>query len=303
MKILITGATGLVGKKLVKKLVDQNHQIVILTRDIIKAQNIFNQKNIEYFSWKSNYELPPKEAFLNLDGVINLMGENIGAKKWSDTQKEKLKSSRIDSTKNLVMQINEQSPNLSFFVSASAIGIYPTNTNQIITEETTTAYNFLADLCLNWENASLGLPTQIRRVLLRTGVVLDKTDGALKKMLPPFYLGAGGILGDGSQKMSWIHIDDLVNLYAEAVHNNSINGVYNACAPKSVSNYEFTKALGYAISRPTLFPVPKFMIKTLFGEMSCIILDSQEVLPEKLMKNNYQFLYPNINLALKQIFN
>lgn len=302
MKILITGATGLVGKKLVNKLLANNHEVIVLSRNPVNAVKTLGS-NVKAYSWPNHLTLPPSEAFKGIDGIVHLMGENIGAKRWSNEQKAILKSSRIDATKNLVTVINQNNIDLKFFISASAIGIYPISLDKTFNENSELGNGFLPELCQEWENASQDLPASTRKVYLRTSVVLDKTDGALKKMLPPFYMGVGGILGNGKQAMSWIHIDDLVNLYVKAIEDENFKGAYNACSPNPVSNYEFTKALGKAISRPTLFPVPEFVIKTMFGEMSSIILDSQKVVSSRLSERNFQFQYPKIDEAFKKIFN
>ncbi len=303
MKILITGATGFVGHELTKRLLTEGHEINVLTRDISKAKKIFPDDRVKAFLWTNNLELPPLESIEGINGVINLMGENIGAKRWSADQKIKLKQSRVDSTLNLVKLLDDnlKSP-LDFFISASAVGIYPVNKPSTLNEETPAAHSFLADLCAQWEEASSKLTKSKRRVLIRTAVVLEKDDGALKKMLPPFIIGLGGPIGDGNQMMSWIHRDDLVNLYLAAVANENYNGVINATAPNPVNNFDFTKALGHALHRPTIIPVPTIPLKLAFGEMSTVILDSQAVISKRLPELGFQFKYPTINQALDAIF-
>ncbi len=303
MKILITGATGFVGKALTNELLAQGHEINILSRDQQKAKLIFQHEKVKTFEWKNVLELPPANAFDGISGVINLMGENIAAKRWSEQQKQKLIQSRVDATKNLVMQIeNSLNKPLEFFISSSAIGIYPTNINKDLTEESPSGHNFLANLCKNWEDASLNLKKTKRRVIIRTGVVLEKSDGALKKMLPPFIMGAGGPIGNGDQVMSWIHLKDLVNIFLEAIANVQCEGIYNAVSPHPVTNFDFTKSLGRAIHRPTLFPVPTLALKLAFGEMSSVILDSQKVLPKRLNEAGFQFMFQDIDSALANIF-
>ena len=304
MKILITGATGFVGKKLTTKLINSGHIVHVLTRDRQKAQTTFNNPDVTCFEWTNNLELPPLEAFAGINGVINLMGENIAAKKWSEEQKTILKQSRVDATINLVkaIELTQNSP-LDFFISASAIGIYPVNKLQALDEDSELGHNYLAELCKLWEEATNGLTKTKRKVIIRTAVVLDKTGGALKKMLPPFQLGLGGPIGDGNQVMSWIHIDDLVNLYVCAANETVYNGIYNGAAPNPVNNFDFTKALGHALKRPTLFPVPQLPLKIVFGEMSSVILDSQKVISKKLPEVDFHFNYKTIDSALEAIFN
>lgn len=303
MKILITGATGFVGSALVKRLISEGHEIHILTRnkDIVPA--MFKSSNVKCFEWRDTSTLPPVESIQGINGVINLMGENISAKRWSADQKRKLHDSRVESTTNLttLLDQNLRAP-LEFFISASAVGIYPVNTNELLNENSKTGNNFLAQLCKDWETAANTIERVKRIVIIRTAVVLEKNGGALKKMLPPFQLGLGGPIGDGNQYMSWIHLDDLVNLYVSAATDNSYNGVYNGCAPHPVANFHFTKALGAALHRPTLIPVPTIGLKIAFGEMSSVILDSQKVVSKNLHDKNFDFRYETIEAAFRKIF-
>ncbi|MDO9182963.1 MAG: TIGR01777 family oxidoreductase [Bacteriovorax sp.] len=303
MKILITGATGFVGKKLTAKLLSKGFEINILTRDALKAKALFPQAKVFAFEWKNNLELPPLESIQGISGVINLMGENIAAKRWSDEQKKILKESRVDSTQNLVKLIESHlaSP-LDFFISSSAVGIYPVNSTKTSNEDSIPGNGFLAELCKQWEAASDGLTKTKRKVIIRTGVVLEKSDGALKKMLPPFQLGLGGPIGDGNQVMSWIELDDLVNLYASAATDEKFSGIYNGVAPTPVNNFDFTKALGHALHRPTIFPVPTLPLKLAFGEMASVILDSQSVVSKRLPELGFHFQYETIESALNAIF-
>lgn len=303
MKILITGATGFVGSRLTNKLLSQGHEINVLSRDALKVKKIFQNEKVKAFEWRNSLELPPLESISGIDGVINLMGENIGAKKWSSEQKIKLRQSRVDATKNLVKLIDQNlNTPLSFFISSSAVGVYPANQKNQLNEESPVGHTYLAELCSAWEEAALSLVKTKRKVIIRTGVVLEKSDGALKKMLPPFQLGLGGPIGDGNQMLSWIHLDDLVNLYLLAATDESIEGIYNGCAPSPVCNFDFTKALGHALRRPTLFPVPTLPLKLAFGEMSSIILDSQNIISKRLSSTTYKFQYPTIDKALNAIF-
>lgn len=303
MKILITGATGFVGKKLTDKLLEKGFEINILTRDTHKAHALFNNPNLKAFEWRNNLELPPAEAVKGINGVINLMGENIAAKRWSDDQKRVLKESRVDSTKNLIKQIEASlSAPLDFFISASAVGIYPVNSTKLLDEDSALGNSYLADLCKQWEGATDGLVKCKRKVIIRTGVVLEKDGGALKKMLPPFQLGLGGPIGDGNQMMSWIHRDDLIDIYINATTMPEYVGVFNGTTHAPVNNFDFTKALGKALHRPTLFPVPTLPLKLAFGEMSTVILDSQAVISKRLPKIGFTYKYDTISKALNAIF-
>ncbi len=303
MKILMTGATGFVGTVLGKKLLDAGHELHILSRNKESVPDIYKTSAVSVFEWSDTSTLPPAESISGINGVINLMGENIAAKRWSDDQKTKLTTSRVDATLNLTRLINELRPTpLDFFVSASAVGFYPVNTEAVLTEDSKAGNNFLAKLCIGWEAAAHSIQKANRVVIIRTAVVLEKSGGALKKMLPPFQMGVGGPIGDGNHMMSWIHLDDLVNLYFKAATDNAFNGVYNATAPHPVSNFDFTKELGEALHRPTLIPVPTLALKIAFGEMSSVILDSQKVVSKRLPETPFEFQYETIKSALNKIF-
>jgi uncharacterized protein (TIGR01777 family) len=303
MKILITGATGFVGTALGKKLLDSGHELNILTRSMERLPKIYQDSRVNVFTWTDTSKAPPIECISGINGVINLMGENISAKRWSDEQKKILHASRVESTINLTTLLNEnlKTP-LDFFVSASAVGIYPVNLPQPLDEDTHPGKNFLADLCRDWEAAARTITKTKRVVIIRTAVVLEKHGGALGKMLPPFKLGLGGPIGDGDQVMSWIHLDDLVHLYFSAATIPTFEGVYNGAAPDPVDNFHFTKALGNALHRPTLVPVPAIALKLAFGEMSSVILDSQKVISKRLSENHFSFQYPTIEKAMDKIF-
>ncbi|MBC7429189.1 MAG: TIGR01777 family protein [Bacteriovorax sp.] len=303
MKILITGATGFVGSALAAKLLSDGHELSILTRDNEKVPAVFKNSKVKVFEWKDTHTLPPMESIQGITGVINLMGENIAAKRWTDEQKKKLRDSRIQSTINLTTLLEQHlSSQLDFFVSASAVGIYPVNQDAVMTEESHPGKNFLADLCKDWEAAAYTLKKVKRTVIIRTAVVLEQHGGALAKMLPPFRLGLGGPIGNGDQYMSWIHLDDLVNLYAKAATDSSFSGVYDGAAPHPVENFHFTKALGHALHRPTLLPIPKAALKLAFGEMSSVILDSQKVISKRLPETSFSFRYETIESAMTKIF-
>lgn len=279
------------------------HEIHVLTRDKQKAKKIFPQTAVSAFEWRNNREIPPLDAISGINGVINLMGENITAKHWSDDQKKRLKESRVDSTQNLVKLLEQNLSNtLDFFISASAIAIYPVNIPKVLTEESNLGHNYLAELCKMWEEATNGLTKVKRKVIIRTGVVLEKTDGALKKMLPLFQMGLGGPIGKGNQMMSWIELDDLVDLYVNAATDSKYSGIFNGVAPTPVNNFNFTKALGHALHRPTIIPVPTLPLKLAFGEMASLILDSQAIVSKRLQEVGFHFKYETVDSALNAIF-
>ena len=300
MKVLVTGATGFVGKEVVKQLLANGAQINVLTRNVAKAAlKMGSQCN--YFQWQDTSLLPPLEAFEGVDGVINLMGEGIADKRWDEEQKKKIYESRITGTASLVEAMEGLKDRPKVLVSTSAVGIYGERANEEITEASSLADDFLANVCKDWEReASRALELGVRVVTIRTGVVLGRGGGALKKMLPPFKLGLGGKLGSGQQYMSWIHLNDLATMYIEALKNPEMQGPYNGTAPYPVTNEEFTKCLGKALKRPTFATVPAVALKFLFGEMSAVLLEGQKVLPVKFKEMKFRFQYPTLEKALKE---
>lgn len=300
MKILITGATGFVGRPLVKKLLKAGHQVVVTTRRPNKIASLLGP-DVQAFAWNAPHGDFPVEALNGVESVINLMGENIAGKRWSDQQKLLLRESRITGTKKLVQAVAQHAPQLKSFCSTSAIGYYPVNLEQSLAEDHVAGENFLAALCVDWEASLKDLPESVRTCIIRVGVVLGKNGGALGKLLPLFKLGLGGPVGDGKQMMSWIHLDDLTEIYLRAVTDSSWSGVFNGVAPKPVSNREFTKALARAVRRPALFPAPAAALKLAMGELSTIVLDSQTIDCAHLKEKNFTFHYPQIQPALEEI--
>tara|TARA_R110000868_G_scaffold202649_4_gene450350 strand:- start:1681 stop:2583 length:903 start_codon:yes stop_codon:yes gene_type:complete len=300
MKIAITGATGFVGTKLVKLLLEQGHEIRVFSRSSAKAKAKLSDK-VDVIEWDAPHGDIPKDSFVGVDALINLMGENIGGKRWSSQQKEKLRNSRVMATQKLAKAIEADLPQgIDTVVSTSAIGYYPVNQDQVIDENFPSANSFLSKLCQDWEQSAHTIKSN-RTVILRVGVVLGKGGGALAKLLPIFKLGLGGPVLPGSQIMSWIQIEDLVQLYASSVSDKSYQGTINAVAPNPVTNSDFSKALGTALSRPAIFPVPGFGLKLAMGEMSTIVLDSQKIVSTKLGDLGFKFKHPKILEALKSI--
>lgn len=307
MNILITGATGFVGHEIIsnlsKQLSNSQISITIISRKT-SCKEFENIPNIKFITWDEKYIIPKEQLskLIPITHVINLVGENISNKRWSEEQKKKIYDSRINATTSLIQALNENSTKLEAFIQTSAIGIYEANTQEALNESSKLANNYLADVCKKWESTLNALSDNVRKVIFRVGVVLDKSGGALAKMHLPFMLGLGGNLGNGKQMMSWIHRKDLADLYIQACQNNKFEGIYNAVAPQAISNEVFTKTIGKIIHRPTLFPVPKFILNAIFGEMSCILLDSVHVTPDRLLKQGYTFLTPTIESAIKEIY-
>ena len=301
MKVLITGGTGFIGKKLIRALHDKNHEILVLTTNPVSAA-FHIPVHCEIHEWNPEINAITPDILKEVDAVINLAGENIANGRWSTTQKHKITESRIFSVRRLVEAMSYLDKKPEVFVSASAIGFYGNRENEVLDEMSPSGNGFLSEVCQEWENEiftakSLG----VRTLAFRLGMVLGHDGGALNKMLPPFKFGLGGQLGNGSQWMSWIHIDDLVNMLVDAIETPSQKGIYNAVSPKPIQNKNFTKVLGGVVKRPTLFPVPGFVLKMGLGELSDLLLDSQNVSAQKIMKTGFTFKYPDLKDALEEV--
>ncbi|MFO8026391.1 MAG: TIGR01777 family oxidoreductase [Opitutales bacterium] len=290
--ILITGATGLIGRPLCEKLKASGHQIRTLSRG--KSGD---------FQWDpAAGELPP-EAVAGVDAVIHLAGESV-AQRWSAEVKRRILESRVQSTELLARRILETERRPAF-ISASGINFYGYDRGSAVDESSPGGEGFLAEVCREWEAAGQPLEESGSRcVSLRTGVVLSGEGGALAKMLPPFKAGLGGRIGDGKQAMSWIALEDLVRIYVACVEDADMSGPINAVAPKPVSNREFAGTLGKVIGRPTFIPTPVLAIRALFGEMGKeTVLSNLAVKPAKLEKQNFEWTYPDLESALSHSLN
>ncbi|RZM79976.1 TIGR01777 family protein [Pseudoalteromonas rubra] len=297
MKVLITGATGLIGSELCKFLINK-HKIVALTRNISKAGRVLDSK-IEAVD---DLDLV---NFNDLDVIINLAGEPIADKRWTEKQKARIMDSRITLTEEISNRIRACDSPPHTFISGSAIGYYGRQPATVkVDEDFNDPYpEFSHQLCKDWEaKANLAHSEQTRVCIVRTGVVLSRQGGALKKMLPAFQFGMGGPMASGKQMMSWIHIDDMVQLLLFLVKHQDLSGVFNATAPAPVSNKEFAERLALTLRRPAMLTMPEFVLKALFGEMSELLIYGQRVLPRRALKANYRFRYPNLDEALQQLF-
>jgi uncharacterized protein (TIGR01777 family) len=306
MNILITGGTGLIGKKLVLALAKRNvNRLVLLTRKPEKTKNLFPFPHESYY-WDSTSGLPPQEALKNIHAIFHLAGEGVADGRWTEDKKKKMIASRVQGTQSLLkafLQYNLPFP--QFFLSASAIGFYGDRGQEVLQESSSAGQGFLSSLVQQWEDslfktAPVGSES-LRKVALRIGVVLACEGGALQKMLPPFRLGLGGPIGHGHQIMSWIHVDDLVKMMLWCLDTPNAQGIYNACAPHPVDNKTFTRTLGRTLKRPTLFPVPLFILRGLLGEMSSILIDSTSVLPKKSLAEGFSFQYAQLEQAFNHI--
>lgn len=299
MKIAITGATGFIGSHLTRALLNAGHSVRVLGRkrpaDLPAA--------VEFAEWRSTDAEPSPESLAGLDAVIHLAGEPV-AQRWTPEVKQRIRASRVDGTRHLVNALSTQSRRPQVLICASAIGIYGSRGDEILTEKSAPGDDFLAAVTMEWEkSALLAEALGIRVVRLRFGVILGRDGGALVKMLLPFRLGVGGRIGSGQQWMSWIHIDDVIGLILFALTDGRVPGALNATAPEPVTNAEFTRELASVLHRPAIFPVPKVALKVLFGEMAGVILGSQRVLPEAAKSAGFKFEYPQLRPALERLLN
>lgn len=297
-KILITGATGLIGKRLVSKLKSKHYEITIFSRDKEKGKREVPEADA-VIEWDYNKPDEWQKFVDGKDAVVHLAGANLAGKRWDEEYKKLAYNSRVKSAKSLVEAIENAEKKPSVFITSSAVGYYGDRGNEELTEDSSPGNDFLAGFCVDWEKASLPVKNfGCRHSAIRTGNVLSTEEGPIAKMMLPFQLFIGGPLGSGDQWFPWIHMDDIVNIY-EFVLENEIHGPVNAASPNQINMKQFAKALGDSLGRPSLFPVPKFAIKIVAGEIADAVTGSQKVIPKKLLENNYQFIFPEINSAIK----
>jgi uncharacterized protein (TIGR01777 family) len=280
MNVAITGASGMIGKRLRHRIVEAGQMVLPISRTAGNSAMT--------------------EILASADGVVHLAGEPV-AQRWTEAAKKRIRDSRVEGTRQLVSALSAQSQRPNVLVCASAVGYYGSRGDQILTETSSPGTDFLARVVVDWEEAAqLAEPLGIRVVRLRFGMVLGN-GGALAKMLPPFRFGLGGRLGSGHQWMAWIHLEDAVNLILFALNYPAIRGAVNATAPHPVTNEEFTGRLALELHRPAIMPVPVFALKLAFGEMSEMVLASQRVLPTVAKSAGFRFQYPDLHAALGNI--
>jgi len=296
MRVAIAGGTGFIGRALTKALLERNDEVWIISRTSSKNQS--NRNGFTQLTWD---ELEAAPALLEgIDAIVNLTGESIN-QRWNQAAKKRVMESRLTAAARIskLVQSLERKPPL--VINASGISAYGISADGIFDESSPTKVtDFLSEVVQKWEQAADSIPAE-RLVKLRVGVVLDKKEGAFPLMAMPYRLFGGGKIGSGKQWLSWIHLEDMIRLILFILDNNFIEGPINASSPEPVTNDSFGRAIGKAMSRPHWFPVPAFVMRTLFGEMSTLLLDGQRALPSRALENGFVFRYPTVNSAMEEL--
>lgn len=308
MKLVIAGGSGFLGNALAWAWAEEGHDVRVLTRSLPAGQarheSGTGKPGITRVGWIPDGQAGPVAA--DIDGaaaVINLAGESIAGARWTAARKQALRDSRINPTRSIAAAIASAHVAPSVFVSGSAVGYYGDRGSEALSESAAPGDDFLAHLCTEWEaEAARAARPGVRLVLLRTGIVLEKSGGALPQMVRPFRFFAGGPLGSGRQYIPWIHRHDWIELVRWIVDTPGVGGPVNACAPHPVTNAEFARALGHALHRPALVPTPRFALKIALGELADALLASQRALPGVPLAHGYHFRYPEIDIAFRGIY-
>jgi len=297
-RVTVTGATGLIGSRLVRALRERGDEVTVLSRSPERAREAFGG-DVQARAWDPGAGPAPADALAGRDAVVHLAGENV-AQRWSEDSKRRIHDSREQGTRNLVAGLEAADPRPAVLVSSSAVGYYGPHGDEELPEDTPPGSDFLAEVCIVWEReAQAAEDLGLRVVRVRTGVVLDKDGGALGKMLPFFKAGVGGPVAGGRQLMPWVHADDVAGIYLRAIDDAAWSGPVNATAPQPVTNKDFSKALGRALHRPALAPVPAFAIQLLYGDMSEIVTKGQNAVPRRALELGYRHEHPGLDEALR----
>lgn len=301
LRTIISGATGLIGGHLLRELRADGWAVAAFTRDVERAK--VKLGDVEAFQWDPMREPAPADALRGRDVVFHLAGESIASGRWTKDVKHRARASRVDGVANLAKTITamDASERPRVVVCASAVGYYGDAADRELDESSPVGVGFLAELCRDWEAAADPMRDALRVVHARIGVVLAREGGALPKMLPPFKLGIGGVLGSGRHFIPWLHIGDIVGMLKHAATSDTARGPINLVAPDIVTNRTFTKTLGRVIKRPTIFPVPAFVLRLMFGEMATVILASQRVIPKAAQDQGYTYRFPTLEGALRDL--
>lgn len=296
MKILITGGTGFIGKKLCHFLLDHDHELTVLSR---KPKKVYSLCGERVQAINSIEQLTSSDTF---DAIINLAGEGIANSRWSKKRKQVLLDSRINTTRQLIAYIERAKKRPEVLISGSAVGYYGNRGSRVLNEWSDPHEDFSHELCEKWESTAIEAENfDVRVCVIRTGLVIGNDGGFLKRMLPLYKLGLGGKMGDGQQWMSWIHRTDFIAIINKLLESKVMQGIFNATAPVPVSNDEFSQTLGKTLNRPVCLPIPAFVLKILLGEMSTLLLGGQRILPERIEQAGYEFQFKTLEQALTDV--
>ncbi len=298
MNVLIFGGTGFVGRNLTEELLANGYKVFVVTRNRQRTANSL-RNNVKIIEWDNISPLSSIYELRGIDAVINLAGESIGSRRWSDSVKQEILASRIRTTGAIVTAINNQTIHPKVLINASAVGYYGPRQDDEITESEAVGQDFLAQVCRDWENEAYKVKNDLSRVVtIRIGVVLGN-EGALNRMAMPFKFYIGGPLGAGNQWLSWIHIQDLTSMIRFAIEHQELTGPINATAPESVRMRDFCKVLGEVLKRPSWLPVPELLLKIALGQMAEMLLHGQRAVPEKILGAGFEFRFPKLRSALE----
>ncbi len=305
MRVMIAGGTGLIGRALVGELLDAGHSVAILSRSTQRPAGI--PPSVDILSWQEAEQSGWDAALHGVDGVVNLAGENLAGagllpERWSPQKKQKILDSRVGIGRMLTQAIASASYKPAVLIQASASGYYGPQGDEVITEDHAPGNDFLANVAKEWEASTAGVETMgVRRAIIRTGVVLSTRGGALPRLILSVKWGLVRRIGSGRQWLPWIHIVDEVRAIRFLLEHAELSGPFHLCAPQPVRNVEMMRALGAVLGRPTIFPVPAFLMKALLGEMSTVLLDGQRTIPRRLEQAGFVFRYPEIRMALQDL--
>ncbi len=300
MKVIITGGTGLIGSALAKGLADDNYEVIVLSRSPMTVKNL--PASVQVVEWDGRTAKGWGHLADGAEAIVNLAGENIGEGRWTDARKERIRQSRLNAGRAVVEAIEAAEHKPEVLIQASAVGYYGPRNGREIGEDTPAGHDFHAQICVDWEASTAPVEAMgVRRVIIRTAPVLSTAGGALPRMLMPFKMFVGGPVGGGEQGFSWIHLSDEVAAIRFLIENPAARGPFNLTAPNPVTNAQFSQALGKALHRPSLMPVPGFVLKLVYGEMATVVLEGQQAVPNRLQELGFTFEFPQVEGALRDL--
>ncbi len=301
MKVIISGGSGLVGSALARDLAGEGHEVIILSRSPEQNRARYSA-NIQVVGWDGKTAAGWGSVVDGADAIVNLAGANIAGGRWTDARKQKIIQSRVEPGMAIVAAVKQAKIKPKVLIQSSAIGYYGSRDDEKITETAKPGAEFQSQVCIAWENSTAAVEDLgVRRAIIRSGIVLDKRQGALPRMVLPFKFFIGGPIGSGKQWVSYISITDEVRAIRFLIENANAAGIYNLTTPNPLRNKDFERAIGKTVGRPSIFPVPSFMMQLLFGEMSTVLLNGQRVLPERLLEAGFKFEHPDAASALQAV--